>query len=259
MNRGNEMGQADSFAQFLYELKAERKSQSFDEMAERLIAERNLRKFFGGLRKKRFIVQENLDEAINFDFLIRKDDNELIGLLEHKKNGFTLSREQLDTLYHILSTNPQSKGIIFVWIMGPSYPSVSFSSFDLNKLLRQGKGIFDFSSSQLPMKESVAIFFERPKNLVIDLKPMKKTMISKADRIMLTSNFSKHIEGLFRKMKKRKFRLDNKIKAAQDFTMADVKSLQMLFNATIDKEFDRGQLESCIKKISNTRVKGKHN
>jgi len=250
------MTREDSFTQFLYELRAERKSKSFDQMAERLIAERDLRKFFSSLKKKGFIVQENLDEAINFDFLIRKGDDELIGLLKYKEDGFTISRDQLDELYRILSTNPQSKAILLVWIVRPSYPTICLSSSELNRSLRQVEDVYDFSSSQLPLEQSVAVFFKRPKGLVIALKPMEKAMVSKADRMMLAETFAKLIMSSFGKMKKRRFRLDHKIKAAQDFSVDDVKSLEIIFQTALNKKFDRDRLESCIKEISKV---GKRN
>jgi len=244
------MGQEDSFAQFLSELRAERKSKSFDQMAERLIAERGIRRFFSSLREKGFIVQENLDEAVNFDFLLRKGDDELVGLLKYKEDNFFLSRQQLYELYRILSANPQSSAILFVWVGRPSYPSICLSMGELNKIVRQGKDVYDFSSYQSPLEESVSFFFKRPKSLVRMLKPKEKAMISKKNRMILTETFAKLIMSSFRKTKKRRFRLKHKIKAAKEFSIDDVKSLEKVFQAAINKEFDKKLLESCIKEIS---------
>lgn len=244
------MGPEDSFAQFLFELRAERKSKSFDQMAERLIAERGIRMFFSSLREKGFIVQENLDEDVDFDFLLRKGDDELISLLKYKEDGFLISRERLYELYRILSANPQSRAILFVWVVKPSYPSICLSMGELNKIVRQEKDVHDFSSNQLPLEELISLFFKRPKSLVRMLKPKEKAMVSKENRMMLTETFAKLIMNLFRKTKKRRFRLKHKIKAAHELSIEDVKSLEKLFQAAINKEFDKKLLESCIKEIS---------
>lgn len=242
----------DSFIQFLSELKANRKSKTIDEMVDRLAAENDLRKFLNELKTKGFLVQESLDESLDFDFLIRKDDLELVGLFEYGIDEFKLSFEKLKDINRILSSTVQSRAILLVWIVRPDYPSVLLDPYDLNKRIRTSENEYDFRLFAKPMRESVELFFKKPASMISGL-PYKKEVLRQAERQRICDVFRQILSEEFKEVKTRKFRLEHKIKAAEELSNYDVQRIESVFGLALDNKLEKDNLERILREVSQVR------
>jgi len=240
----------DALERFLSDMKAERKSATFEQMTAWLKAQRELRRYFSELKEKKFIVQENMDEAIDFDFIIRKGDFELIGVMQHKENSFLLSHQKLEELYQLLSNNPQSQAILLMWLVEPSYPSVIIFSEALNRILREGKTIHDFTSCVKPLKESVELFFKKSESMLFSITQAERSLNQQAKNIMLREVFRAILAEQFAELKNRKFRNDYKIKASQAFSMDDLEHLEAIFDLSLEKKLDESTIKPILSEIS---------
>ena len=247
------MSSADTFSDFLGELRADRKSKSFDEMAQRLIAEREIRNSLSKLKDQGFVIQENLDETIGFDFLIRKDDKEVLMVLEYKKKRFSLSKALIVSFHRTLIPNPLSEGIIVAWTLRPEYPSIYLSALELNRMLTRDERTFNFSKEVQPLKSCLFSVFRKPESLVSELKPKEKTRAVGEDKMMVSLTFRENIEKMFKNLQLKKYRLDHKKKALRAFSEKDLDRLKRVFELTLDGKFERGQLKNCLKKISEAK------
>jgi len=243
----------DSFAQFLSELRAERKSDTFDQLSDRLLAERDLRRFFTELKEKKFTVQENVDLSIDFDFLIRKGNLELIGLLEYKENGFRMTRQKLMEIDRILSCNPQSQAILLTWIYRPSYPSLLLYPDFLNKRLRNGSLEYDFAPVVKPIRVAVETFFKESEGMIQLREPYQKTTYQQAEQIKLCEVFNQILMEEYNEIKKKRFRTDYRIKAAQELSLEDVRRINDVFKLALEKKLEKDSIERLLKEVMKVR------
>jgi hypothetical protein len=242
----------DSFAQFLCELRAERKSKTFDQMSDRLIAERDLRRYFTELKEKKFTIQENLDISLDFDFLIRKGDTELIGLLEYNENGFKITLEKLRELDRILSKNPQSQAVMLIWIIRPHYPSLVLRPDVLNKELRDGKVEYDFASTVKPLRDSIDFFFKESERLISG-GLQQGINVQQAEQMRLFEVINRILMEEYNEIKKKRFRTDYKIKAVQELSIDDLKLIENIFRKALEKKLEKDSIERLLKEATKAK------
>ena len=244
------MSEENMLSNFLREMRADQKTKSFDEMAQRLIAEREIRRFLSTLKDEGFIVQENFDDSIMFDFLLRKYEKEVLILLKYEKNRFILSKQEITIFHDTLRLNSLSEGIIVVWTLREAFSSVYLSALKLNKLLSKDVNTFSFSAEIQPLKKCIFDTFSKPESLVSELKFKEKTKVLEADRLMLSSTFKENLLKSFQDLKKRRYRLSYKKKAIESFTFQDLQLLENVFEIALGRKFEEERLVKCINDIS---------
>jgi hypothetical protein len=216
------MSDRDILSNFLEEMRADRKSKTFQEMAQRLMIERDIRNILLAFKEKGFIIQENLDESIGFDFLIRKDNKEALMVLKYQRK-LSLPRGILLDFHRTLIRNSLSEGIIVIWALAPRYPSVYVSALELNKMLAQERKTFNFSKRTQPLKDCIMLEFGKPDALVSELRPREKARALADDKIIVSEIFRKTISRMFEDLKSRKYRLAFKKKGAETFSRRDLR------------------------------------
>lgn len=241
----------DAFSNFLREMRADRKAETFTEMAERLAIERRIRRFFENLKKEGYVIQENLDESIAFDFLIRRFDREALVTLKYQRNEFSLSKEELTRLHKMLESNSLSEGIIVVWVLSPEYLSVYLSIFKLNKLLMKDVKRFSFSVEVQSLDSCISGIFRKTESLVGELKPKTKASALAKDRKIASRTFNETIQELFKDLKQRRYKLKHKKEALKSLSRRDLLDLQEVFNLTLEGKFEKKILEETLERIAN--------
>ncbi len=243
----------DSFVNFLSEIRAEKKSQTFDQMTERLIAERDLRKYFDELKNKKYIVQENVDLSIDFDFLIRKESSEVIGILEPKGTHFKITFDKLKKLNLLLSENPQSRAIMLTWIIRPNYPSVLMYPDFLNKKIRSSKPDCDLTSLVRPIRDAVGSFFKELPSLISTEVQVPEKELKQAEKLRFYEVLNEFLMQEYNKVKEKNFRLDYKIKAVDELSVDDVNKIGQIFKEVFDEKFDQSSLERFLRQTSKVK------
>jgi hypothetical protein len=240
----------DPFTRFLTDMKAERRSASFEQMTEWVKAQGQLHKFFGELKERKFIVQENLDESSDFDFIIRKGICELIGIMQHKENGFSLSPQKMEQLYHILSDNAPSQAIVYVWINPPDFPSVLLSSEKLNRIVRKKADVYDITPDIKPLRESVKSFFREYEGVLSSIPIAEGKLGQQAKKLMLREAFSEALLHQFSEIKSKRYRAEYKIRAAEALSIQDLDSIKVIFDLSLENKLDQIAIKNLLSQIS---------
>jgi len=240
----------DPFTRFLTDMKAERRSESFEQMTDWVRARGQLHKFFSELKEKKFIVQENLDETSDFDFIIRKGVSELIGIMQHKENGFNISFQKMEELYHILSYNAPSQAIVYVWINPPDFPSIVLSSEKLNRIVRKRAEVYDPTQDIKPLKESVKSFFREYEGVLFSIPVSESKLGQQTKNVMLREAFSEALFHQFSELKNRRYRAEYKIKAAESLSIQDLDNLKTIFDMSLENKLDQITIKNILAQIS---------
>jgi len=241
----------EAFSNFLREMQADRKAENFEEMAERLVNERRIRRFLETFKKKGFMVQENLDESIGFDFLLRKFDREILVTLKYQRNEFSLSKDALIHLHKILRSNSLSEGVVIVWISSSEHSSVYLSIFRLNRLLMEDRERFSFVNEIQSLDKCISRIFMKPSSFVSELKPRVKARALTEDRIIASHDFNETILRLFGTLKNRKYRLKHKKEALESFSRRDLVELQGIFELASEGKFEKRILDDALQRIAS--------
>lgn len=242
------MGDNNTFSYFLREMKADKKSRSFNQMSRTLMAEERIRHLLSILRNKGFVVQENFDESLSYDFLLRKYDKEVLISLEYKEDTYTLPRQHLETLYETLRLNSLSEGLIVVWVLREPFPSIYLSAFNLNRLLRKDERLYSFASETKSLEQCISDVFEKPEKLVSELKTLRKGQIFTKDKTAMSATFQKAIEKDYHQLQRKRYQLSFKQQAVAKLSSQDVEELKKIFEYALAKKFREEQLTNCIKK-----------
>ena len=144
----------DSSLEYLSQLKNAKKSATFNQIVDRMVAENDLRKYFDELRAHGFKVHENVDTAIDFDFSIRKEDFEIIGVIEYQSNNFIISGDRVKELNRILTSTIRAEAILLVWVIRPQYKAVFLNFNQLNQMIAEQKNEYDLSAVGTPIKRA---------------------------------------------------------------------------------------------------------
>ncbi len=215
---------------------------------------RVLRNTFKTLEIEELVVQENLDESVEFDFTLRRFEKEILVSLKYEENAALLSKQELLALNEILGKNLSSEGIVVVWISKPNYPSIYLSGLNLRKLLSEDRVTFSFHNELKPLKECILSIFKNLVSLVIDSTRGKGSETVEGDRIKLRQSFAEILGDELQKMKNKGLSKYS-LKAIEEFSVEDMNRLEHIFEMALEEEFDLEALESLLIEISEDRRK----
>ncbi len=239
----------DSSLEYLSQLKKVKKSATFNQIVDRMIAENDLRRYFDELRGQGFKVHENVDTAIDFDFSIRKEDFEVIGLIEYTAStNFNISRDKVKELNRILTSTIRAEAILLVWAVKPQYPSVFLNFNQLNQMLAEQKNAYDLSAFRAPIRDLTEKVFKKPEKYITSSEALG-AKYKQAERIRVEEVFNRFLYEETGTSKLKKYKLDYRGKAAQSLKVQDVALISKLFKIALEKKIEKTDFLRWIEEI----------
>lgn len=253
----------DSIRQYLEELNEGKKSSSFNEMADRIIAKHNLEETFSSLEKSgiraqeifpppRLTDDEDIESIYGADFTFWKDDVALISLLTpDEPEGFFITHDMFKELYKILKDAQSAQEIAVTWLVGPDYPTIVLNMGQIRTELDRCSDEICMECGDLPpLEEAVKTFFEKHIKDKWDLSKIKAD--KRQDDIDILNEFYIAIDKKFQEVKSKPFKAPRKKKAADNITEKEIKRLRETFKDILRGDLDETALEKRLKEMVRT-------
>jgi len=237
------------FLNFVREMRANQKSDSFNSMADRLVAEKKVMCIMTELKNDGFTIQETIDDSAGYDWAIRKATDEFIVVFRYEQTGFTIPLNDVVCLSNILRVNSVSKGVIVTWLLADDFPSVAFTNFDLNKFTKSLHYNPDFRQKVKPLGDCVKEAFAKPANFLGEVGGSTATELAE-DRTAVKNIFSDNLHKSFNTLKAQTFKLDYKKKALEQLSEQDLNEIEAFSLKAIEEPTPKGNLEGYLKKIT---------
>ena len=253
------MNEIDNFLiQELTEMKAREKYSNIGEMMDYIIAETRIREILWSLRNQEIQFTQDFSflefdmqktEAPIYDFLVRKDNFDLMIFLNDKKeNGrFLISKQRLKAHRNALKHNPSIEGVADVWINEKRYPTKYFLLKDIELTLSNGNEFIHVPSEEtLSFEIAVTDFFNKlvKSPPIVHIEPQEKKHFD------VINSFEKNLQETLENLKSKRPRLDFKSKAINELTEDHLNALLELFKTKLEKEMSLEELETNIRDIA---------
>lgn len=242
------------FLNFVREMRADLNSDSFNSMADRLVAEKKAMAILTNLRNEGFVVQETIDETAGYDCIIRRFTEEFLVIFKYDKTYSNPSIEDFARLSNILKLNSVSRGVIVTWLLIENFPSLAFTNPEINKIVKNQPCKFDFRQQVKPLSDCIAEIFNIPTGLVHDLKGFQASELP-GDKTEVKNIFNNYLNKSFNDLKAKEFKLDYKKKALEQFSSEDLNEIQEFSYSAIEEPFPKKKLEDYLQKITGTSEK----
>lgn len=231
------------FSRHLREVKAKRKSRSFDSLVKRLRLEQEFRNILVALKENDIAWQEVLPSLISEkeveiapDFIVWKHDVKVpIFLIEHEKQDqYTLSRNELVDYVSFLKKTDYDI-VAAVWMSSPSFPCKMLKIVDIEQRVT-GENEYCVFTDVDPFQQRILEFFleKIPVWPVLEYERIPK--LEKPERF-LEAFESAFRETVSREVKKRKPRLPYRKKAIEDITHKELDKLCLVVTKYFKGEF----------------------
>jgi len=155
----------ERISRHLREVKAKRKTTSFDSLVKRLKLEQEYRNILVALEEYEITWQEVMpsltpEKKVEFapDFFLWKYNVKVpLFLIEYKKDGYTISRNELVEYLNLLKKTDYDI-VMTVWMSSPSFPCKVFKVADIERYIESGNAQFAIDDAS-SFKQRILDFF----------------------------------------------------------------------------------------------------
>lgn len=244
----------------LREVKAKRKSKSFNSLTKRLRLEQEFRNTLAFLKENGIAFQEILpslvsDKKAEFtpDFMMWKHDVKVpIFLIEYdeEEGEYNISRDELADYLSLLKKTDHDI-VMAVWMLSLSFPCRVFKMADIEKRLESEDERFVISDVS-PFKQRVLDYFDE-KILVLPVVKFKKIPKLRKPERLLRSFESTLRETIRTEVKSRRPRLTHRKEAIADISDKDLNKICSLIGKYFMGELGAKDVVRLLKEHVETR------
>ena len=247
------------FSRHLREVKAKRRSRSFDSLVKRLRLEQEFRNILVALKENNIAWQEVLPSLISEkeveiapDFIVWKHDVKVpIFLIEHvKQNQYLISRNKLvDYLSFLKKTDYDI--VASVWMASPSFPCKMLKIVDIEQRVK-GEDEHCVFKDVDPFQQRILKFFREETPVWPVLKYERIPKLERPETVLET------FEDLFRETvsreaKRRTPRLIFRKEAIADISDKDLDKISLLVRKYFMGELGVKEVARLLKELVETR------
>ncbi len=236
------------FMNFLREMRADINSESFNGMADRLIAEKRAMALLLGLRNNGFVVQETMDESTGYNCIIRRFTDEFLVVFRYELNC-VFSEQDLVKLSDMLRLNSVSSGVIVTWLLVDGFPSIAFTNLQLTKILKDQSVNIDMKQKLKPLSDCIAEVFKKPFGFMQNIKGLQSSVMI-GDKTEVKKIFDANLRESFKELKEREFKLPYKKTALKQFSDEDLKEIEDFSTSVIDQPLTTKKLGDYLQRIT---------